>query len=125
MLELQAALTGAVGDRLHAAVKFVPRTVEHDLGDPRFLGPRRQLLADRQRTLGLLSRLGLEVADREQRPIAQIIYDLGVDVLERAAYDQARTICRALDPLAYAQMPAVPLLGARLRFVNRAHYLPP
>ena len=43
MLELQTALAGAVGHRLHAAVVLVSRTVEHDAADSgglRLLGDR-------------------------------------------------------------------------------------
>src|SRR6185437_10790293 len=44
-LELQPALAGTVGHRLHAAVILVPRSIEHDTGNSRGPGPLRNRLA--------------------------------------------------------------------------------
>ena len=44
--ELEAALAGALGERLDAAVIHVAAAVEHDLGDAGLLRPLGELLAD-------------------------------------------------------------------------------
>src|SRR3982751_1115141 len=49
MSELQTALAGSVGHRLHSAVVLVPGAVEHDARDPGLLGPLGDALADLRR----------------------------------------------------------------------------
>src|SRR5215208_5560375 len=124
MSELQAALAGAVGHRLHAAVVLVAGAVEDHPGDPRFLGAARDLLADLGRLLRLLP-LELGVRHRHQRALRDVVHQLRVDVLEGAEHHEARTLACARDLLPDAQMAAEPLLGARLRDTHLRHLLAP
>src|SRR5919107_5674430 len=124
MLELQAALAGALGNGLHAAVILVPRPVEDDLRDPGLLGAGRQQLPDLSRLLDLLP-FELVVGDGEQRARRRVVDELGVDVLERAEDDEARALRRPLDLLPDAEVATVALLGARLRNGDLRHYFPP
>src|SRR5450432_2365329 len=114
MLKLQSALAGTVGHRFHAAVILVAGAIEDDAGDSRCLRPLRQRLANRGRTLRLLPLAHRQIAHGEDGAVRTIVHDLGVDVLQRALHDEARTLLRSLDLLAHTQMPAKALLGARL-----------
>src|SRR5688572_25148789 len=125
MSELQSALAGAIGHCLHAAVISVSSPVEDDLRDARVLCLRRQALADLGGLLRLLPGGDARVRDSQNGPLRAIVDELRVDVLDRAIHHEARTFRRAAHLLADAQVPLVPLLGARLRLVNRSHYLAP
>src|SRR5688500_18740960 len=125
MSELQSALTGAIGHCLHAAVISVSSAVEDDLRDARVLCPGGESLADFRGSLGLLPLGDAGVRDGQDSPLRAIVDELRVDVLDRAVNDETRTLRGTRHLLAHAQMPLVALLGARLRLVNRSHYLAP
>src|SRR6185503_5996136 len=124
LLELQSALAGAVGDRFHAAMRFVARAVEHDFRDPRVLRPGSDALANLERLLRLLARLEIGAGHRRQRAARHVVDELRRDVLERAEDDETRTLRRSAHLLAYAQMSARALLFTRL-CDSRHGYLPP
>src|SRR5436190_9544926 len=124
MLELQPAFAGSVGHRLHAAVILVPGTVEHDLRDPRILGPGSDALAHLDRLLCLLARRQVVARHSHQRATRHVVDDLRRDMLERTENHQARPLRRPRNLLADAEMAAIALLFASLR--NTWHdYLPP
>src|SRR3712207_3644159 len=80
-LEDQAALAGAVCERLHAAVVLVAAAVEHGGLDARGLGPLGEKLA---RALGLLhlgqgAKIGLGPVDRGQRAPGHVVDELHHD----------------------------------------------
>src|SRR5688572_3097986 len=80
-LEGQAALAGAVGQGLHAAVVLVAAAVEHGAVDTGSLGALGQQLAG---PLGLLHRLerpqvGLDPVDGGQRAAGVVVDELGED----------------------------------------------
>src|SRR6185312_5958617 len=121
--KLQAALTGAVGHRLHAAVVSVPRSIEHDAADACCLRALRDRLSDGRRAFLLFAIAHGKIGHREQRAVRHVVDDLRVDVLERAPDNQTRALRRAFDALAHAQLAAVQTLRARFRLVNRFHRL--
>src|SRR5687767_2132630 len=125
MSELQSALTGAIGHCLHAAVISVSSAVEDDLRDSRVLGLRGQSLAHLGGPLRLLPLGDAGIRDGHEGPLCAIVDELRVDVLDRAVDDQPRTLRGTRHLLAHAKVPLVALLGARLRLVNRSHYLAP
>src|SRR5688572_25216462 len=125
MSELQSALAGAIGHCLHAAVISVSSAVEDDLRDSRVLRLRGQSLADLGRPLRLLPRRDAGIGNGQNRPLRAVVDELRVDVLDRAVHHEARTLGAATDLLPHAQVPLVALLSARLRLVNRSHYLAP
>src|SRR4029077_12666945 len=114
LLELQAALAGAVGHGFHAAVVFVTRAIEHDLADPGALRLGRDPLADLERFLGLLAGLQLRARDCHQRTARHVVDQLRRDVFERAEHDEARALRRAGDFFPNAEVASMPLLLTRL-----------
>src|SRR6185437_11530624 len=122
--ELQPAIAGAIGHRLHAAVILISRAVEDDLRDARVLSLGRNATADLERLLRLLARQQVGARHREQRASRHVVDQLRGDVLERAEHYEPRPLGRARNLLPYTQVTAVPLLLASLW--NRWHdYLPP
>src|SRR5947209_16012561 len=114
-LELQPALTGALGERLHAPVILVSAPVKDDL-----LHPGRECPLGEQLTgpLGLLHRpqaaqIGLGPVDRGQSPAGVIVDQLG----EYAAVGAEHRDAGALRASAHlcADAPAAPeaALGSR------------
>src|SRR3981081_4708626 len=80
-LEGQPALTGSVGQRLHAAGALVSHAVEHGGLDPGLPGP---LGEERAGALGLLHpaqvpQLGLDPVDRRDRAPGVVVDQLGED----------------------------------------------
>src|SRR4029453_2276871 len=124
MLELQPAFAGSVGHCFHAAVIAVPRAIEHDAGKTSILCFPRDQLPDRGRSFALLASQ-LVIRHRRQRPIAGVVHELRVDVLERPEHDETRALRRAADALAHAQVTAVSELLPTLWPSNLAHFCPP
>src|SRR5687768_245855 len=123
-LELQAALAGAVGHRLHAAVVLVARAVEDHARDAGRLRPLGDELADLGRLLALLAGEGV-VGHGEERAALRVVDDLRRDVLQRAEHDQARALRGAGDLLPDAQVTPGAQLVAALGDPRLRHYLPP
>src|SRR5688572_7185552 len=125
MSELQSALAGGVGHRLHAAVVPVSGPVEHHMGDPRALRALRHCLAYLRGTLRLRP-LELRVGHREQRTTGGVVHQLRAHVLQRAEHHQAGAFLRAGYLAPHANVPAKSLLGAAHYPTNLCrHYLPP
>src|SRR5438034_4614784 len=88
-LELQAALAGSVGQRLHATVILEPRTIEGDRLDARGFGLLGDTLADdggRRPVAAVLDRLahvGFQRRRACQHPVARRRNDLRVNVAIR------------------------------------------
>ena len=103
VLEVQAALAGALGERLHAAVVLVAAAVEHgglDAGGLRALG---QQLAG---ALGLLERLeraqvGLGPVDGGQRAAGVVVDELGEDARGWSGRREMRG--RSAEPRTFAR----------------------
>src|SRR5438552_2070897 len=100
MLELQSALPGAFGHRLHAAVILIAAAIEDDLRDAGRLGAFGDSFPDFGRFLGLLFRLDVQIADGGDRMTLRVVDELSVDVFERAEDHEPRTLVRAGDLLA-------------------------
>src|SRR6266850_1276753 len=83
LLEFQTAGARAVGERLDAPVIAIAAAIECDLHDPLLLRAER-----------LPARRGHE------RRAAQVVDDLGIDVLPAAEHRQARALDATLDPFA-------------------------
>src|SRR3954451_2235357 len=103
-LEDQAALAGALGQGLHAAVELVAATVEDDGLDARGL---RALGQQRTGALGLLHRLeraqvGLRPLHGGQRAAGVVVDDLGEDPAVGAEHRDARALGRAVYLRAHA-----------------------
>src|SRR5262249_34819273 len=114
----------------------IAATVEDDLLDAGGLGPVRKQRADLTGD-GALVTLGppdgrVHRRRRGQRVALEVVDDLGADVPERSSDHQARTLRRAIDPLADAEVPARPPDAARRGVAARApaldqrgaHFLP-
>src|SRR5918911_1870070 len=80
-LEVQAALAGALGQGLHAAVVLVAATVEHGGLDAGGLGPLGQQRAGALCLLHALERAQLVLGPRHrgQRAAGVVIHELGED----------------------------------------------
>src|SRR4029079_19315470 len=103
MSELRRALSGAVGQRFHAAVISVTAAVEDDLRHPGFLRARGESLADFRGAGGLRS-LDAAVGDGEERAAPSIVHELRRDVLHRAEHHEAWPIRRAEQLLQHAKL---------------------
>src|SRR5690606_3261991 len=131
--ELEPALACAVGQRRDPTCVPVATTVEHHGGDPGFLGPLSEELADLLRLLGLVrlqrTQRGVHGGRAHQRVPDRVVHDLDEHVTGRAVDDQARTLGRTDDLLADAAVAAGPRDGAGSRVLAerslRSHaYLP-
>src|SRR3954468_22431470 len=117
--EVQAALAGALGEGLDAAVVLVAAAIEHgglDAGGLRALGEQLAGLA------GLLHRLeaaqvGFDPADRRQRATPVVIDELGEHAAVGAEHRDARTLGRA----AHLGADAAAALEAPLGSGDEAH----
>src|SRR4051812_46688766 len=91
-LEDQAALAGALGQGLHAAVILVAAAVEHDGLDPGFLRARGEQLARLARLLHRLERLQRRLGPlhRGQRAPRVVVDELGEDAAVGAEHRDAR-----------------------------------
>src|SRR5919108_1916186 len=125
MSELQSALTGAIGHRLHAAVISIPSAVEDNPRDTRVLCLCGEPLADLGGPLRLLAIRDALIRDSQKRALRAVVDELCVNVLDRAVDDEPRPLRGAIDPLPNAEMALVALFGARLRLVNWSHYFAP
>src|SRR4051812_48180967 len=110
MSELQTALAGAVGHRLHAAMVLVASAIEDDARDPGLFGPLRDPLTDGRRLLGLLPLANAGAGDREERPPLRVVHELGGDVLQRTEHHEARTLGGAGQRVPHAQVTPLALL---------------
>src|ERR1700754_798989 len=93
-LEVQDALAGALGERLHAAVVLVAAAVEHrgvDAGRLRALGEH---FAGSARLVHRLERaqVGLRPADGRERTARVVVDELGEDPAGGAGHRHARTL---------------------------------
>src|ERR1700761_2390841 len=93
-LEIEPALTGTVGERLHAPVVLIAATVEHrggDTGGLRTLGQRTAHLLGLVRTPDALELL-LGPVDRGQGTSGLVIDQLCRDALVGAEHGDTRTL---------------------------------
>src|SRR5262245_61370618 len=102
LLESQTAGASAVGERLDATVVHVAATIETHLLDALLARPLGEQLADRRadRRLALALDARGEVLParcRRQGDAAQVVDDLGVDVLRAAEHRKSRTLGRTDD----------------------------
>src|SRR3954451_9810430 len=115
--ELQATLASAVGQGRHATVVLVAGAVEDHALDAGGLGPLGDQAADQLGLVGLVTRLGPQVAlhrgGLDQRLAEGVVDHLGTDVLGRPGDHQARALGRAGHVLAAADLPAQPGPDAR------------
>jgi len=85
--EIEAALTGGVGQSFHPAVEQIGATIEHDSLDPSRLGPFGDELADGTRrgdvgaTFELRFEAAVEARGRRQCTPGRVIDDLRIDML--------------------------------------------
>src|SRR3954467_8502814 len=107
-LEDQAALAGALGQGLHAAVILVTAAIEDRGVDPGVLRARREQLARLARLLHRLQRPQrvLGPLHRGQRAPGTVVDELSEDPAVGAEHRDARPLGRALDLRAHA--PAAP-----------------
>src|SRR5262245_27580765 len=115
LLEVQTAGARAVGKRLDAPVVQVAAAVEAHLLDALLLRAFRHQLAHRGRDRGLALALDarrqvLAARSRGECHAAQIVDDLGVDVLGAAEHRQTRTLGRTDHAAANAITPDAPAL---------------
>src|SRR4051794_873523 len=103
-LEDQAALAGALGQGLHAAVILVAAAIEHGGIDPGFLGARGEQLARLARLLHRLERLQRRLGPlhRGQRAPGVVVDELGEDPAVGAEHRDARALGAAVHLRAHA-----------------------
>src|SRR5690606_11709907 len=122
-LELQPALAGGIGERLHLSVEKEAAAIEIDLFDPGRLRTRRDLGPDLRRdllvVLALQLELGVERRSRRKRASLNIVDHLDIDVLRRTMHRKPRLLARnLLDPGPDAQAAFAeqfPFAGRHLR----------
>src|SRR5947207_3572193 len=121
-LELETALAGGVGQRLHAAVIFESGAVERDGLDAGGLRLLRNALADHGRSravaavLQILAHVGLERRGADQHPVSGRRDDLRINMVARPPDDEAmRAVLGDAQPgFAAAADTSVPLVHGPL-----------
>src|SRR5215471_16504037 len=111
--EIEAALSGGFGQRLHPAVVEISTAIEYDPLDPGLLGSLGDELADRARRGGIRARSQarfkplIEARCSRQGPPRRVIADLRIYMLRRAEYRKAWPIvCNTAQFRPHAPPPA-------------------
>src|SRR4029077_21064355 len=97
LLEVEAALAGALSDRFHAAVIEITAAVEAHAVDALVLGPRGDLRPDHLARLDLAFAGGIALRDdllvergnRHDRAAGEIVHQLRIDMVEAPVHGEA------------------------------------
>src|SRR3954471_5276298 len=114
LLKLQPAFAGSVGYAFHAAVIFVSSSVKDNARYAGILCLRSESLSNFDRTLGRLA-LETRIGHGHDRALRGVIHQLRIDVLDRAIYNETRTLGASDHFLPKTEVTARAQLIARFR----------